>query len=153
MTRLETCDANLWVPGIYVGGYAFKMSARTRTEGGEPDYGPLLRFNQFDALLTWYDSQADKWNVKCTSLSDGKSSETEADGGVLYLDNLMPATTYELTLTPAGGEEVKAQIYEFTTLAIEENRAAAINLSQSEYDSNDYVALGIRNYAGTPERV
>ena len=65
----------------------------------------------------------------------------------------MPATTYELTLTPAGGEEVKAQIYEFTTLAIEENRAAAINLSQSEYDSNEYVALGIRNYAGTPERV
>lgn len=146
-------EPKLSFTGIVVGEDAVKMRARTRTAGGETDYGLLVRFNQFDALLTWDDSQADKWNVKCTSLSDGKSSETEADGGVLYLDNLMPATTYELTLTPAGGEEVKAQIYEFTTLAIEENRAAAINLSQSEYDSNEYVALGIRNYAGTPERV
>ncbi len=147
-------EPKLSFTGFAVEDGAVKVRARTRTAGGDADYGLIVRSNQFDALLTWDDSEADRWNVKWVSLGDGKGGETEVDEGLLYLDELLPSMTYELTLTPAGGSDAqKVQIYEFTTLALEANRSPRINLSQSVFDAEEYLSLSIRDYTGTIQRV
>lgn len=147
-------EPRLSFTGLEIEDQTVKMRVRSRSSGGDADFGLVVHKDQFDALITWDDAGADKWNLKWESLRDGREGETEVDGGVFFLDNLQPSTTYVLTLSPIGGDvKTQTQIYEFTTLAIEENRVARVKLSLSVYEADEPVALSIRDYDGALQRV